>query len=128
MKAIFAKITQTWKLFAALTIVVLRNRELRRRLMFIVSLMAMGLAFLGMVVLDEFLTEHVPLFLAFWALCAAVVCLMLLLAIYDMARVRAEVTGDAIKRLGEVFREVEGGHPEQGKGSGEQEREKETKG
>ncbi len=119
MKSVLAKIAQTWKLFAALVIVVLRNRELRRRLMFIISLLTMGMAFLGMVVLDEFLTEHVGLFLGFWAFCAVMVGLMLLLAIYDMARVRAEVTSDALRRLSEVFREIEGAGPDHRKNNGE---------
>ena len=75
--------------------------------MFVVSMLAMGLAFLGMVALEEFLTERVALFLAYWGLCGFLVLLMLLLAIYDMARVRTELTGDAIRRLGEVFRDLE---------------------
>ncbi len=107
MKSLLASLKQTWKLFAALTIVVLRSRELRRKLMFIVSLLAMGMAFIGMVLLDGFLTERVWLFLAYWLLCAALVVLMLLLAVYDMARVRVEVSGDAVRKLGEVFRELE---------------------
>lgn len=107
MKSLLARITRTWKFFAALAIGVLRDRELRRKLMFIVSLLAMGMAFVGMVMLDGFLTERVYLFVAYWMLCSALVVLMLLLAIYDMARVRVEVCGDARKKLGEVFRGLE---------------------
>jgi len=114
MNSLHEKLVHAWKLFRAVVLGILRARDLRRKLMFLVSMLAMGMAFLGMVVLDEFLTERVALFLSYWVLCLALVFLMLLLAVYDMARVRADLGNEAVQRLGEVIREEEKGREPSG--------------
>ncbi len=67
----------------------LRYRPWRRKLMFYLTLGAMGQLALGMILLEG-LAESIPLFVCYWGFCGMVVCTMLLLAVYDMLAVRQE--------------------------------------
>ncbi len=107
MKEFLAKIRLMWKLFAALVKVLLHHRVYRRKLMFFVSLVAMGLAFCGITFFDKFLTNHVWLFLAYWAVTGLLVLLMLLLALYDMLQIRREQSIRETSELADVLKEVE---------------------
>jgi hypothetical protein len=107
VKDLVEKIQLAWKMFAAMALVVMRNRILRRKLMFGVSLTAMFLVFIGMTLLDEFLTDHVLLLLIYWLIAGATVVLMLLLALYDMMMVRSEQAGNEVAELARIVKEVE---------------------
>ena len=67
----------------------LRHRPWRRKLMFYLTLGAMGQLAFGVLILDT-LAKSLLLFALYWGFCAFVVCTMLLLAIYDMMAVRQE--------------------------------------
>jgi hypothetical protein len=58
--------------------------------MFYSVLFAIILAFSGSTILWPLLREHPFLFLGFWALCVWITILAVLLALYDMAKVREE--------------------------------------
>jgi hypothetical protein len=96
-----------WKLFEALAKAMLQHPVYRRKLMFFVSLATMGLAFCGMVILDDFLTEEVWLFLGYWTVTGLLVLLMLLLALYDMLRIRRHQSARELRELADVLKEVE---------------------
>jgi CHASE2 domain-containing sensor protein len=84
----------------------LRHRPWRRRLMFYVSLAAMAQLGLGLVLMG-WLSQSVILFLLYWCFCAFLVCLMLLLAVYDMLAVRQEQTRELQRLREQVFGEAE---------------------
>lgn len=68
----------------------LRNRKFRRNLLFGFTLLTIFLVFGGAVVLGEKLMEHPVAFLLFWLICFSLVGFILMLAIYDLGRIRKE--------------------------------------
>ena len=85
----------------------LRIRQTRRKMMFVISLGAMLSAFLGFTLFDSFLSDHPLLFVAYWLFCAGLVLLMLLMAIYDFASVRGEFQGRSKDQLAAALKEIE---------------------
>ncbi len=69
----------------------IRDQRARRTLMFYSVLVALVLLFSGSTFLWGWLREHPFLFLGYWAGCGWITLLALLLAFYDMLRVRGEV-------------------------------------
>jgi len=57
--------------------------------MFYTVLAALLMLFLGSTLLDPWLREHLLLFLAWWAACAWITLLAVLLAVFDMLLIRA---------------------------------------
>ena len=84
----------------------IRNQRARRLIMFYSVLIALVLLFAGSTLLANFLRQHPLVFLAYWAVCAWITLLTVLLAIYDMVRVRAE-TRQALRRMREEFADRE---------------------
>ncbi|MDA7614054.1 hypothetical protein N8586_02860 [Verrucomicrobiales bacterium] len=84
----------------------LRHRPWRRRLMFYVSLAAMFQLGMGLVLMG-WLSQSVILFLLYWCFCVCLVCLMLLLAVYDMLAVRQEQTNELQRLREQVFGDAE---------------------
>ena len=74
--------------------------------MFYVSLAAMAQLALGLVLMG-WLSQSVILFLLYWCFCAFLVCIMLLLAIYDMLAVRQEQTKELQRLREQIFGEAE---------------------
>lgn len=68
----------------------IRDQRTRRALMFYTVLGALGLLFIGAVVADGWLGERPFWFLVYWAACAWLTVLALLLALFDMLIIRAE--------------------------------------
>ncbi len=66
----------------------IRQQRARRLVMFYSILIALLMIF-GDMVLWPFFGEHPLLFLAYWAICAWVTLLAVLLALYDVLKVRA---------------------------------------
>lgn len=86
------------QLAIATGLVVIRNRDLRRRLMFWLAMGAMGIVLLGMTVLEADLNDSVVFLTAYWGFCFVLVILMFLLAVYDMLSVSKELrSSDASK-------------------------------
>ena len=82
----------------------LRQRTIRRKVMFYVSLAAMAQLAIGLVAL-EWLSQTVLLFLFFWGFCSCLVLLMLLLALYDILAVRQEQQLELRRLRDQVFGE-----------------------
>lgn len=74
--------------------------------MFYVSLAAMFQLGMGLVLMG-WLSQSVILFLLYWCFCACLVCLMLLLAVYDMLAVRQEQTNELQRLREQVFGDAE---------------------
>jgi hypothetical protein len=82
--------------------VVVRNQRLRRNALFGLTLLTLLLVFGGSVILGDGLMKKPMAFMIFWGLCFLLVCLVLLLALYDLLAVRREHR----QRLRELDRQV----------------------
>ena len=69
----------------------IRDQRARRMVMFYGMLAALVLLFAGATFLDAWLRTHPVLFLLFWAACAWITALIVLMAIFDMLMVRAQM-------------------------------------
>ena len=71
----------------------IRSQRARRTMMFYTVLISLVLLFAGSTFLSRLLDphEHPFIVLAYWAGCAWITLLAVLLALYDMAKVRGEV-------------------------------------
>lgn len=69
----------------------IRDQHARRLVMFYGMLAALVLLFAGATFLDGWLRAHPVLFLLFWAACAWLTTLIVLMAIFDMLMVRAHM-------------------------------------
>ena len=107
MRKLLADCKLAWKMAVAVFLTLLRIRQTRRRMMFVVSLGAMFFAFLGVTLLENFLGDHPLLFAVYWFFCMGLVLFMLLLAIYDFAAVKGELNLRSDEELAKVFKEIE---------------------
>jgi hypothetical protein len=82
----------------------IRDQRSRRTLMFYSVLSVLVLIFAGSTLLWDWLREHPVLFIAYWGGCAWVTLLAVLLALYDMAKVR----GDAVRERRRLRQELLG--------------------
>ena len=69
---------------------VIRHQRARRLVMFYSVLVALVLLFAGAVLQWPAPHEHPLLFFGYWAVCAWITLLAVLLALYDLVKVRAE--------------------------------------
>ncbi len=74
----------------ATSFVILRVRRYRRNLLFILTLLVLLMSFGGAVLFIEPLMARPVIFTVYWAVCFGLVFLILMLAIYDLMRVRVE--------------------------------------
>jgi hypothetical protein len=70
----------------------IRSQRARRVMMFYSVLAALVMLFAGATLLWPFLREHAFIFLGYWAVCGWITLLAVLLALYDLVKVRAEAT------------------------------------
>ncbi len=70
--------------------VVLKDRGLRRNMLFGLTLLTLLLVFGGTVILGDGLMRNPAAFLLFWGICFLLVGLVLMLALYDLLAVRKE--------------------------------------
>lgn len=80
----------------------IRQASHRRNLLFLTTLVTLFLVFIGAVPLGETLMVHPLGFFGYWALCFLLVVLVLVLAFYDLMRMRR----DHRKRLRELDKEL----------------------
>lgn len=85
-----------------LGIFTLRDRASRRKLMFYISLGTLLQLGLGMLLMG-WLTKSIFLFVVYWGFCGFLVCLMLLMAVYDMLAVRQEQLRELHRIREQVF-------------------------
>jgi len=88
----------------------IRDQQTRRWTMFYAVLAAMLMLFVGSVLIDAWLREHVFLLLAWWAACAWLTLLAVLLALFDMLLIRAAARQER-RRLERAFLRKEAGEP-----------------
>ena len=76
---------------------ILRDTRLRRNLMLWLMLAAMGMLFLGWVLIPtEWAHRHYVMYFAYWAVCLWLTIAGMLLAVFDMLIIRA--AGQAMRR------------------------------
>ena len=66
--------------------------------MFYATLVALVVLFFGATILDPWLREHPLVFVVYWAACAWITILCVLLALFDLLLVRAQVRRE-IRRI-----------------------------
>ena len=93
----------------------IRDARARRTLMFYGVLIAIVVLFIGAVVIDGWLRERPLLFVIYWAACAWLTLLSVLLAVFDMLLVRAEARRQR-KRLERRFLAEEAGDDDESAG------------
>ena len=80
----------------------IRDQRARRTLMFYNVLVVLGLIFLGSTLLWPWLRDHPFFFICFWGLCGWLTLLAMLLALYDMVKVRFDARRET-RRLEEEY-------------------------
>jgi len=82
---------------------ILRDRQMRRTVLFWIVLAALGMLALGSVLLDGWLGGHPFLFLFYWGVCLWLTLTALLLALYDLLAIRSEAARERQRLKGKVF-------------------------
>jgi hypothetical protein len=72
---------------------ILRDRGLRRRLMFRLLMLALGMMAGGLWVVEDWLGGNPWRFLIWWGACALVTCVVMVFALYDVLAVIREERG-----------------------------------
>ena len=92
----------------------IRDQRARRTLMFYCVLIALVLLFAGSTFLSPLLNphDHPLIVLAYWAGCAWITLLAVLLALYDMVKVRAEVRRERRRIERELIEKAESEKPD----------------
>ncbi len=89
----------------------IRDQRARRTLMFYTVLISLVLLFAGSTFLWSLLREHPFIFLAYWIGCGWITLLAVLLALYDMAKVRGEVRREKRRLERELIEKAKNGKP-----------------
>ena len=90
----------------------IRDQRARRTLMFYTVLVALVLLFAGSTFLWSLLREHLFVFIAYWAGCAWLTLLAVLLALYDMVKVRTDVRRERRRLERELTEKAKGENPD----------------
>ncbi len=91
---------------------IVRDQRVRRAVLFFVMLAAMGLLFAGIVVIDRWLMRHPLLFLVYWGACLWLTLLSILMALYDLLKLRQTARDERQHLKARVFGMKENGKPE----------------
>ena len=89
----------------------IRDQRARRLVMFYSISIALVMIFAGSTFLWSLLREHPFVFLAYWAGCAWITLLAVLLAFYDMVKVRADVRRERRRLERELIAKAENEKP-----------------
>ena len=89
-----------------------RDQRARRTLMFYSVIVALVLLFAGSTFLASLLRGHPFLFLIYWAGCAWITLLAVLLALYDMVKVRADVRRERRRLERELIEKAKNENPD----------------
>lgn len=87
---VMADRNSSWMMSKHLAKAILRDRAERRKWMFRLLMVALGLMGTGLWLIDGWLQESPWRFLAWWAMCAGVTGGVMLFAVYDMLMVVKE--------------------------------------
>jgi hypothetical protein len=80
----------SWNVSKGIARGLLRDRQERRRLLARILMVVLALISVGLWLIDHWLAANVWRFLLWWGACAALTCLMMLLALYDLLAVIRE--------------------------------------
>jgi len=83
---------------------ILRDRQMRRTVLFWIVVATLALLGVGAMPLDAWLSEHPLLFLLYWGACLWLTGTSLLLALYDLLAIRVEAARERRRLKGKVFR------------------------
>ncbi|MAP16697.1 MAG: hypothetical protein ACPHOG_06025 [Verrucomicrobiales bacterium] len=89
-----------------LTIIILRSRKIRRKLMLAFTLITLFYSFLGAFIIDNLLGSNLLLFSAYWFFALALVLLMVLMALYDILKSKAEITEEAKNQVDKIIEDI----------------------
>ena len=89
----------------------IRDQRARRIVMFYSVIIALVLLFAGATFLASLLRGHPFIFIIYWAGCAWITLLAVLLALYDMLKVRADVRCERRRLERELAEKTENTHP-----------------
>jgi len=84
---------------------ILRDRQMRRTVLFWIVVATLALLGVGALLLDAWLSQHIILFLLYWGACLWLTATSLLLALYDLLAIRAEAARERQRLKGRVFGE-----------------------
>ncbi|MEI6561217.1 MAG: hypothetical protein WCO68_03930 [Verrucomicrobiota bacterium] len=90
---------------------ILRDRQMRRTVLFWIVVATLVLLGVGAMPLDAWLGEHPLLFLLYWGACLWLTGTSMLLALYDLLAIRTEAARERQRLKGKVFGEDEGDRP-----------------
>lgn len=76
---------------------------MRRGAMFVILLSAIVLLFLGATFFDEYLSEHLSVFLLYWGACGWLTVTAILLSIYDLLSLRAKARREEANARKEIL-------------------------
>ncbi len=80
----------SWNVSKGLARGLLRDRAERRRILARILMAVLAIISAGLWLLDHWLAANIWRFLIWWGTCAALTCLMMLLALYDLLAVIRE--------------------------------------
>lgn len=89
----------------------IRSQRTRRTLMFYSVVLSLVLLFAGSTFLWALLRDHPVLFLVYWVGCAWITLLAVLLAFYDMLKVRGEAKRERRRIERELIEKAESTYP-----------------
>ncbi|MGI9242434.1 MAG: hypothetical protein ACR2RV_16670 [Verrucomicrobiales bacterium] len=107
MKSFLNNLQFYTKLGFATGLLILRNRDLCRKLMFFVSIAAMLAVFAGGFLFMDFLLAHPWLFVIYWFVSGTLVLGMILLSLYDMLRLKGDQASSEREELMGLLAEIE---------------------
>ena len=84
---------------------ILRDQSMRRSAMFVVLMAALILLFLGSTLLEGYLADHIGAFFIYWGVCGWLTLTAILLAVYDLLRLRVEARQEQENAKKRIFGE-----------------------
>ena len=90
----------------ALSTAFLRDRNIRRKLLFAFTLITLLFSVCGGFVIDNLLKENLILFLIYWIFAILLVLLMILMALYDMLRSKIEIINEAKIEVDKIIEDI----------------------
>lgn len=90
----------------ALSTAFLRDRNIRRKLLFAFTLITLLFSVCGGFLIDDLLKENLILFITYWIFAILLVLLMILMALYDMLRSKIEIINEAKIEVDKIIEDI----------------------
>lgn len=99
-----------WKIIVSLFLTILHNKQARRKMLFIFSIVTLLFIVLGFIFFGNFLEQYPFIFSLYWLFSLALTTLMLMMATYDLLITKKDIRNlkeiELQKMLGEIKKEV----------------------